>query len=119
MTTPEIPSFLLQGVVYLSAAVIAVPLSKRVGLGAVLGYLSGIIILSFHIEFLRYEDVHVFIVITSLIGLLLSVTITKSKKAKKIQKSNVVRNEAIALITHEMRTGLTSTNWAIQMILEN
>ena len=35
----ETPSLLLQGVVYLGAAVIAVPLSKRIGLGSVLGYL--------------------------------------------------------------------------------
>ncbi|PPC93614.1 MAG: glutathione-regulated potassium-efflux system protein KefC [Methylotenera sp.] len=41
----ETPSLLLQGVVYLGAAVIAVPLSKRFGLGAVLGYLlAGILI---------------------------------------------------------------------------
>ena len=32
-------SFLLQGITYLSAAIIAVPLSKRIGLGSVLGYL--------------------------------------------------------------------------------
>src|SRR4051812_5464415 len=41
----ETPSLLLQGVVYLGAAVIAVPLSKRIGLGSVLGYLlAGILI---------------------------------------------------------------------------
>ena len=32
-------SFLLQGIIYLSAAIIAVPISKRIGLGSVLGYL--------------------------------------------------------------------------------
>ena len=41
----ETPGLLLEGVVYLGAAVIAVPLSKRIGLGAVLGYLlAGILI---------------------------------------------------------------------------
>ena len=41
----ETPGLLLQGVVYLGAAVIAVPLSKRIGLGSVLGYLlAGILI---------------------------------------------------------------------------
>lgn len=39
MAQAEIPSFLMQGVVYLAAAVVAVPLSKRLGLGSVLGYL--------------------------------------------------------------------------------
>jgi monovalent cation:proton antiporter-2 (CPA2) family protein len=41
----HIPSFLFQALVYLAAAVIAVPLFKRLGLGSVLGYLvAGIVI---------------------------------------------------------------------------
>ncbi len=41
----HIPEFLLQALVYLSAAVIAVPLFKRLGLGSVLGYLvAGVVI---------------------------------------------------------------------------
>jgi monovalent cation:proton antiporter-2 (CPA2) family protein len=39
------PSYLIEGAIYLSAAVVAVPLSKRLGLGSVLGYLlAGILI---------------------------------------------------------------------------
>ncbi len=38
-------SFFFQAVIYLSAAVISVPIAKRMGLGSVLGYLlAGIII---------------------------------------------------------------------------
>jgi monovalent cation:proton antiporter-2 (CPA2) family protein len=45
MTELQTPSLLLQGIVYLGAAVIAVPLSKRFGLGSVLGYLlAGVMI---------------------------------------------------------------------------
>ena len=45
MNAVHIPPLLLQGIVYLGAAVVAVPLSKRIGLGSVLGYLiAGIII---------------------------------------------------------------------------
>lgn len=45
MTEAHAPSLLLQGIVYLGAAVIAVPVSKRIGLGSVLGYLlAGILI---------------------------------------------------------------------------
>ncbi len=41
----HIPPFLLQALVYLGAAVIAVPLFKRLGLGSVLGYLvAGLVI---------------------------------------------------------------------------
>lgn len=45
MNELHIPPLLLQSLVYLGAAVIAVPLSKRIGLGSVLGYLlAGIVI---------------------------------------------------------------------------
>ncbi len=39
MTELHSPSFLLQSVIYLGAAILAVPISKRIGLGSVLGYL--------------------------------------------------------------------------------
>lgn len=43
--TAHTPTFLMQGIVYLGAAVLAVPISKRIGLGSVLGYLlAGILI---------------------------------------------------------------------------
>jgi len=45
MTEVHAPSLLLQSIIYLGAAVLAVPISKRIGLGSVLGYLiAGIII---------------------------------------------------------------------------
>ena len=45
MSEPHIPPLLLQGIIYLGAAILAVPISRRIGLGAVLGYLlAGIII---------------------------------------------------------------------------
>ena len=43
--TPSMESFLFQATIYLGAAVIAVPLAARLGLGSVLGYLAaGIVI---------------------------------------------------------------------------
>jgi glutathione-regulated potassium-efflux system ancillary protein KefC len=36
----QIPSWLINSIIYLSAAVIAVPLSKALGLGAIIGYLA-------------------------------------------------------------------------------
>jgi glutathione-regulated potassium-efflux system protein KefB len=45
MAEAHTPALLIQGAVYLGAAVLAVPLSKRLGLGSVLGYLiAGILI---------------------------------------------------------------------------
>ena len=36
----HLPSWLINSIIYLSAAVIAVPLSKALGLGAIIGYLA-------------------------------------------------------------------------------
>ena len=48
--------FLLYAVIYLSAAVICVPLAKKLGMGSVLGYLlAGIIIGPFVLGFLGEE----------------------------------------------------------------
>ena len=45
MNEAHIPPLLLQSIIYLGAAILAVPISKRIGLGSVLGYLlAGIII---------------------------------------------------------------------------
>ncbi len=38
--TPEAPAWLINSLIYLSAAVIAVPLAKKLGLGAIIGYLA-------------------------------------------------------------------------------
>lgn len=40
-------------------------------------------------------------------------------RVKNLAKRNEIRNETIALITHEMRTSLTSSSWAILLILKN
>jgi glutathione-regulated potassium-efflux system protein KefB len=45
MSEAHIPPLLLQSIIYLGAAILAVPVSRRIGLGSVLGYLlAGIII---------------------------------------------------------------------------
>ena len=49
-------NFLFQALVYLGAAVVFVPLAKRLGLGSVLGYLiAGIIICPFVFGFIGKE----------------------------------------------------------------
>jgi len=49
-------SFLLQAVIYLSAAIVCVPIAKRLGMGSVLGYLiAGILIGPFVLGFLGKE----------------------------------------------------------------
>lgn len=49
--------FLFQAVVYLSAAVLCVPVAKRLGMGSVLGYLvAGILIGPFVLGFIGHES---------------------------------------------------------------
>jgi len=48
--------FFFQAFVYLSAAVISVPIAKRLGLGSVLGYLlAGVVIGPFGLHFVGQE----------------------------------------------------------------
>ncbi|MDJ0930259.1 hypothetical protein [Breoghania sp.] len=48
MATEATPPFLLESIVLLGTAVVAVPLAKRLGLGAVLGYLGAGILIGPH-----------------------------------------------------------------------
>lgn len=54
-----------------------------------------------------------------LLGILIVTTFLEIKKEQTIQKHSKIRNETIALITHEMKTSLTSTSWLLELILQN
>jgi len=84
----------------------------------VLGAVLGILILALYLRYLGKESSTSIFFIASLIGILVSVAFVEYKNAKSLKKNNLVRNETIALITHEMRTGLTSASWVIQLILQ-
>ena len=48
--------FLIQAIVYLTAAIICVPIAKKIGMGSVLGYLTaGILIGPFVLKFVGQE----------------------------------------------------------------
>lgn len=52
MAAPHVPPFFVETIMFLSAAVVAVPLAKRIGLGSVVGYLvAGVIIGPFGLKF--------------------------------------------------------------------
>jgi len=69
------------------------------------------------------EDINNYVtsiyILVAIIGVLISALVFEYKEYKVVKKNNKIRNETITLITHEMRTGLTSTSWIIQSILEN
>ncbi len=88
-------------------------------LGAVVGTVAGFILLSFDIMYIDNKDPLLIITITSLIGIIVYMIVHEYRTEKSVKRSNKVRNATVALITHEMRTGLTSTSWGIQLILQN
>lgn len=53
-----------------------------------------------------------------LIGLLVAMVIVEYRHQSSLKKNMAIRDETVALITHEMRTSLTSTGWAIGMVLK-
>jgi signal transduction histidine kinase len=54
-----------------------------------------------------------------IICILISSVILSYKNEILNKKNSEIRNESVALITHEMRTALTSTSWAISYITKN
>jgi signal transduction histidine kinase len=57
------------------------------------------------------------LIIAGLIGIFLSIILLEYKRSRLREIDTKLRNETMALITHEMRTGLTSTGWVIEVIL--
>ncbi len=53
-----------------------------------------------------------------LIGLLVTMIVVEYRQERFMKKSQAIRDETVALITHEMRTSLTSTGWAIGLVLK-
>lgn len=88
-------------------------------IGGIAGIAAGLILMSTESVFLNYISEHCFVAITLLLGLLGASIFTQHKKESAFARSKKIRDETVALITHEMRTGLTSTAWAIEVILEN
>lgn len=87
-------------------------------IGAICGLASGFIILSFDIKKFDARDGYFFVVITTLAGVLISSIILLRRKELLFIASKKIHDETVALITHETRTGLTETSWAIDSILE-
>ncbi len=88
-------------------------------LGGIIGLALGFIVLAIDMEFLRNENHAFSLIIASLLGILVSIAIHETAKSKLLKSSKEIHDESIALISHEMRTGLTSTSWIIELMLNN
>lgn len=89
-----------------------------ISLGIVSGVVIAIIILTLDIPFIANNPEFVYTILVAIIGLLTSITILFYRRYRLSKTEVVQRNETVALITHEMRTSLTSTSWAIGYILK-
>ncbi len=87
-------------------------------LGVFGGLAGAALINSLKIPFLMPAQPAFLLVIGALVGCLISLFILEFRKAKEFRENSKIRNETVALITHEMRTALTSTGWAIHLVLD-
>ena len=89
-------------------------------LGGIAGAVAGLILLSVDMPIVfetKIEEAFLLVIMT-VIGFLCAIAITEYKGEREMKKNTLIRDETVALITHEMRTGLTSTGWAIDLMLK-
>lgn len=87
-------------------------------LGITLGIVLESTIESFLLDIIL-SDIHSALVfVFGFIGLLVSALFLFYEREIQERKDEEIRNETVALITHEMRTALTSAGWAIEYMLK-
>lgn len=87
-------------------------------LGGVTGVVLGYLLIAFKMPIFEEKNLKEILSILGIIGVLISVIVVEYKNEKTLKKNNAIRDETVALITHEMRTSLTSSSWAIGMMLD-
>lgn len=87
-------------------------------LGIVGGVAIAMVLGSFGIGVMLSKLQQDFCIICGLVGLIVAIIYYEYHQEKIMRENSRLRNEAVTLITHEMRTGLTSTSWAIQLVLQ-
>ncbi|MEN9604699.1 MAG: hypothetical protein RJB39_384 [Candidatus Parcubacteria bacterium] len=87
-------------------------------LGALIGAGCGSLLVSLNMHIIDPAYQTVTVRIMPLIGLLISMVIVEYRYERSLKKNQAIRDETVALITHEMRTSLTSTGWAIGLVLK-
>lgn len=91
-------------------------------INSIVGGLGGFILLyilqSFDGVFFDTNNGMLVFILIPFCGIVTSLFIGEIKKTSKLVKNNERQSERISLFAHEMRTGQTSTSWAIDVILK-
>lgn len=88
-------------------------------IGGIAGTIIGYLLIHSDISWLNHDESCIAVIITSIaLCVLASVAFVEHQEELVLKKNTKIRNETVALITHEMRTGLTSTGWALEMVLK-
>lgn len=88
-------------------------------IGGIAGAIAGYMLIHSDISWLNHDESCIAVIITSIaLCVLVSIALVEHQEEVILQKNTKIRNETVALITHEMRTGLTSTGWALEMVLK-
>lgn len=88
-------------------------------IGGIVGTFVGYLLINSDISWLNHDESCIAVIITSIaLCVLASVALVEHQEEVVLKKNTKIRNETVALITHEMRTGLTSTGWALEMVLK-
>jgi hypothetical protein len=86
-------------------------------LGASVGVVSGITLQSFGFGYFINNSQSLLIVSMGIIGVLISSLILFYMRESTSKKEEELRNETVALITHEMRTALTSSFFDVDSLI--
>ena len=87
-------------------------------LGGVFGIIIGVFIVNTGLALSENVEAAFLIIAFAVIGVFTAIAVYERNKNKMMEHNNQVREETIALITHEMRTNLTTTSWAIESIIQ-
>jgi len=87
-------------------------------IGSLVGAVVGLTLRSVSMAMVGAYTAQLIMALCVVIGLVVSIAITELRAELTLKRNNKIRDETVALITHEMRTGLTSTGWAIDLVLK-
>ena len=88
-------------------------------IGGLVGISTFLILCTYKIIYLPENLIDPTKIVFTLFGILGAAVFFEIKKTQKLTQNEKLRNETIALITHEMKTGLTGNGWILELLLEN